>query len=139
MNSGLSELKQAQPDLLLDLHLHTHVAALYDRIRKKALVQYFTPYLTVDLGTMAAAFNATPAALEEELIALITSGQIAARIDAYNGVLVADKKDTLQATIEMSVEFGEAQQRLVQHAILRMNMKRQGLVLKDEEESARVQ
>ena len=43
--SCLKTLEKLKPDLLLDLHLHDHVAALYTDIRSKALVQYFSPFV----------------------------------------------------------------------------------------------
>jgi hypothetical protein len=43
--SCLKTLERLKPDLLLDLHLHDHVATLYTDIRSKALVQYFSPFV----------------------------------------------------------------------------------------------
>lgn len=48
--SCLATLDLLRNDLQLDLHLHDHVATLYDKIRSKALVQYFSPYVAVDLN-----------------------------------------------------------------------------------------
>ena len=75
-----------RPDLELDMHLHSHVKALYDEIRSRALVQYFSPFVTVDLNRMAAAFNSPVGQLESELAALIMGGKISARIDSHNKV-----------------------------------------------------
>ena len=68
------------------MHLHNHVQTLYDNIRKKALVQYFSPFLTVDMNKMARSFSTTVSALEKELAKLITTGHIQARIDSHNKV-----------------------------------------------------
>lgn len=51
--SCLSQLEKLKPDLMLDLHLHDHVATLYADIRSKALVQYFSAFVTVDMARMA--------------------------------------------------------------------------------------
>ncbi len=75
-----------RPDLELDMHLHSHVKALYDEIRSRALVQYFSPFVTVDLNRMAAAFNSPVGQLESELAGLIMGGKISARIDSHNKV-----------------------------------------------------
>lgn len=44
-------------DVLLDIHLYDHVDSLYEQIHSKALIQYFSPYVRVDLVQMAVAFN----------------------------------------------------------------------------------
>ena len=40
-------------DLLLDIHLREHVSTLYEDIRSKALIQYFSPFVSVDMRRMA--------------------------------------------------------------------------------------
>jgi COP9 signalosome complex subunit 1 len=70
----------------LDVHLHEHVEGLYQKIRNKALVQYFSPFLSVDMATMATAFNTDVQGLEKELSRLIMEGSIQARIDSHNKV-----------------------------------------------------
>jgi COP9 signalosome complex subunit 1 len=56
--------------------LHSHVEALYDQIRQKALIQYTLPFVSVDLNMMANAFKTTVAGLQKELETLITDNQI---------------------------------------------------------------
>ena len=46
----------------------------------------FSPYMSADMKKMAAAFNTTVPALEDELMQLILDGQIQARIDSHNKV-----------------------------------------------------
>ena len=55
--SLLQYLDGLKPSLLLDIHLHDHVDSLFGQIRSKALVQYFSPYSSVDMKLMAEAFN----------------------------------------------------------------------------------
>ena len=45
--------------------------------------QYFSPFSSVDLHRMAAAFNTSVSSLEDELTQLILDGQISARIDSH--------------------------------------------------------
>jgi len=71
----------AQPELLLDIHLHSHVERLYSMIHKKALLQYCSPFLTVQLDTMAKAFNCPIATIEANVIELIRERQLSARIN----------------------------------------------------------
>jgi COP9 signalosome complex subunit 1 len=74
--SCLGYLQKLKTNLLLDIHLHDHVEALYEQIRHKALIQYTTPFISVDLNRMAGAFKTTVAGLEKELAALIMENQI---------------------------------------------------------------
>lgn len=52
---------------------------LYEQIRHKALIQYTTPFISVDLNRMAASFKTNVAGLEKELAALIMENQIQVR------------------------------------------------------------
>ena len=47
------------------------------------ILQYFSPYMSVDLHRMATAFNTSVLLLESELTQLILDGQISARIDSH--------------------------------------------------------
>lgn len=93
------------------MYLAPHVRTLYTQIRNRALIQvgvgragrggcalewqaagalsapqYFSPYVSADMHKMAAAFNTTVAALEDELTQLILEGLINARIDSHSKV-----------------------------------------------------
>ena len=72
----LSILDEIKDNLLLDLYLAPHVNTLYSHIRNKALIQYFSPYLSADMNKMSSAFNTSVSALEDELMQLILDGQI---------------------------------------------------------------
>jgi len=71
---------------MLDMYISPHVNTLYSQIRNKALVQYFSPYMSADMRKMSESFNTTVPALEDELMQLILDGQIKARIDSHNKV-----------------------------------------------------
>ena len=51
-----------------------------------SFLQYFSPYVSADMGKMAQSFNTTVPALEDELTRLILEDQIQARIDSHNKV-----------------------------------------------------
>ncbi|XP_064171116.1 COP9 signalosome complex subunit 1-like isoform X1 [Anguilla rostrata] len=82
--SCLKMLDDMKDNLLLDMYLAPHVRTLYTQIRNRALIQYFSPYVSADMNKMAAAFNTTVAALEDELTQLILEGLINARIDSHS-------------------------------------------------------
>jgi COP9 signalosome complex subunit 1 len=80
--SCLRTLEEMRSSLMLDMYLSQHLHTLLTMIRNKALIQYFSPFSSVDLHRMAAAFNTTVPSLEDELTQLILDGQISARIDS---------------------------------------------------------
>jgi len=128
--SCLKALEKLKPDLLLDLHLHDHVATLYTDIRSKALVQYFSPFVTVDMTRMAEAFNTPVMELEKELATLIMAGQIPARIDSHNKVLHARHADQRTATFQKALAMGDDYVRDSMALLLRINLMRHDFVVK---------
>lgn len=60
-------LDEIRDNLRLDVYIATHVGVLYTQIRNRALIQYFSPYLSADMVRMADAFNRTVPELENEV------------------------------------------------------------------------
>ncbi|RUS15827.1 hypothetical protein BC937DRAFT_91948 [Endogone sp. FLAS-F59071] len=125
---------RTQNDLLLDLHLHAHVETLYENIRKKALVQYFSPFLSVDLNRMAASFSTDVRRLESELAQLITDNQIQARIDSHNKILCAKQQDQRSHVFEKSLAVGADYDKATRALLLRFNMIKAELVVRPPKE-----
>ncbi len=86
----LTILESYRADYLLDIYLYRHVAALFSKIRNKCIVQYFLPFSCVTLASMNATFAKPGEALEAELIRLIKSGVLKARIDTIDKVRTAN-------------------------------------------------
>jgi len=128
--SCLSHLEKLKPDLVLDIHLHDHVELLYQKIRNKALIQYFSPFISVDLNAMATAFNTSVSGLEKELARLIMEGSISARIDSHNKRLYARHTDQRSSTFQNALRVGEEYQRNANALLLRVNMMRNDFVVK---------
>lgn len=117
--SCLKLLEEIKDNLLLDIYIAPHVNNLYTQIRNRALIQYFSPYLSADMHKMATAFNRTVNALEDELMQLILDGQIQARIDSHNKILFAKDVDQRSTTFEKSLSMGNDYQRRTRMIILR--------------------
>lgn len=117
--SCLKLLDEIKDNLLLDMYIAPHVNTLYTQIRNRALIQYFSPYLSADMRKMATAFNRTVLALEDELMQLILDGQIPARIDSHNKILYAKDVDQRSTTFEKSLQMGKEYQRRTRMLILR--------------------
>lgn len=117
--SCLKLLDEIKDNLLLDMYIAPHVNTLYTQIRNRALIQYFSPYLSADMRKMATAFNRTVLALEDELMQLILDGQIQARIDSHNKILYAKDVDQRSTTFEKSLQMGKEYQRRTRMLVLR--------------------
>ena len=65
-----------------------HVDTLTNLIRSKALVLYFQPFSSIRLERMSQAFGWSVDDLERQVVSLIQSGEIKARVDRQNKVLV---------------------------------------------------
>jgi len=123
-NTCLDQLAKLKPYLELDLFFAPHVTQLYEKIRSKALIQYFSPYSSVNLNTMADAFKTTVPLLEKELSRLIMEGLISARIDSHSKVLYARQADQRTVAFDRALALGDEYHRTSRAAMLRVNMLR---------------
>lgn len=117
--SCLKLLDEIRDNLLLDIYLAPHVNVLYTKIRNRALIQYFSPYLSADMVKMATAFNRSVPELENEVMQLILDGQIQARIDSHNKILYAKDSDQRSCTFEKAISVAEKYRRRSKMLILR--------------------
>ncbi|KAK1273681.1 COP9 signalosome complex subunit 1 [Acorus gramineus] len=108
--------------LLLDIHLHDHVEALYTLIRHKAIIQYTHPFISVDFHTMADAFKTSVSGLEKELEGLITDNQIQAQITSHNKILYARHADQRNTTFQRVLQMGVELDKDVKAMLLRGNL-----------------
>lgn len=126
----LGHLATLRPLVELDFHLWNHVRPLYELIRSRALVQYFSPYSSARLDQMADAFKTDVAGLTQELSKLIMDGHIAARIDSHNGILYARSTDLRSNVYEKMMVTGTEYQRNVNALMLRMNLLRHDFMVR---------
>lgn len=89
--SCLAILNNYKPDYLLDIYLKHHVDPIYAEVRTKAIRQYFIPFSHVTLAALASAFDTDEASITAELISMIKKGQLDARIDLVDRILLARK------------------------------------------------
>jgi len=128
--SCLEYLETLKNDLQLDIHLHDHVQSLYEKVRTKALVQYFSPYTSVDMNKMAQAFQVTMPDLEKELSKLIVDGTISARIDSHNKRLYSRKVDDRRETFDKAIVLGEEFQTNSRALLIRVSLIRNNMMVK---------
>lgn len=103
----LSILDDLKDNFLLDIYLAPHVHYLYSSIRNRALIQYFSPYISAEMNKMAKAFNTDVKSLENEIFNLILDGQIHARIDSHNKIIYAKDYDPRTVTFEKALKIGK--------------------------------
>lgn len=120
--SCLTLLDEIRDNLLVDMYIAPHVTTLYTKIRNRALIQYFSPYMSADMHKMAMAFNSSVGDLENEVMQLILDGQIQARIDSHNKILFAKEADQRNSTFERALIMGKQYQRHTRMLVLRAAM-----------------
>ncbi|RMZ76167.1 hypothetical protein DV738_g5107, partial [Chaetothyriales sp. CBS 135597] len=135
----LQILESYRADYLLDIYLQPHVNEIYRRVRTKAIVQYFVAFSKVTLAGMESTDSADAAggndqaaaassqAFRDELISLIQSGELDARIDLESNTLIAKTTDQ---RAEMQKTALETVDRFIQDAhlkLIRLNVLNAGL------------
>jgi len=129
-STSLATLDRLRPELEIDFHLHEHVPRLYEKIRAKAIIQYFSPFSSVDMKLMSENFNTTPELLEKELASMIVADSIQARIDSQNKVLIAKQVDQRSATFNESIHTGSKFQQTIKDMLLKMDLIEKEFVVK---------
>mmetsp|Transcript_33051 Transcript_33051/g.72482 ORF Transcript_33051/g.72482 Transcript_33051/m.72482 type:complete len:569 (+) Transcript_33051:165-1871(+) len=90
----LSLLSGLLPDLSLDIHLRPHAETLFNMIRDRCVVQYFTPYSKVSLQIMGDCFGTPLDSMERIVANLLKTGKIrCARINSLEKTLVAESPE----------------------------------------------
>jgi len=125
----LDILNKIKPILSLDIHLKTHVVEIYKIINEHAFVQYFSPFQTVDMNKMAKSFNMSVTELQENLVKLIASNDIKARIDSHNKILYAKRADQRNNLFRKTLKLGEENKQIIEDLLLRMKMEEKKMIV----------
>lgn len=139
----LEILESYRNDYLLDLYLQPHVGRIYRRIREKSIVQYFEPFGSVKLDNMEKVFgeaavksttngNSNGAtgvsiALIDELVALIETEKLDARLDIEKNLLVARQSNLRSETYKEAEEMLDKFSKDAYLKLMRINMLNAGL------------
>jgi len=123
-----------KPTLLLDLYLESNFSLLDTYIHERAFQQYFRPFASVKIPSMAKAFNIPPVDVEQILVDLIKKEKIQARIDSHNKILFSRLKDERSATYTKSFEIGSRYVRDVKSLLMRMSLIKSELIVKQTSE-----
>jgi len=114
-------------ELMLDLHLARHVSVLYQQIRERCFLQYFSPYLSVDLARMSEAFGAPVGEMEKEVAQLIRSNRLPARVDSQKKTLHRRQVDPREEGYKKVFGMGKDFLREVRAMLLRTSLVEHGV------------
>lgn len=106
------------------------IDTVIEKIRKKALVQYVTPYKIIDLREIAKAFNISLEKIEEEIAELIVSKQIQAKIDSHSKLLYSRKENEMINSYNEAIELGDMFIKQTEQALLRVQLLKKKKILK---------
>ncbi|KAI8947350.1 26S proteasome subunit RPN7-domain-containing protein [Xylaria longipes] len=118
----LEILERYRPDYLLDLYLQKHVANIFSLIRKKCIIQYLVPFSCVTLVNMNAVFGQPGESLEAELVSMIKSGALKARVNTIDKLLVMVSSEPRVAMQTKALETVKNYEREALERIRRMSL-----------------
>lgn len=118
----LSQLQQLKPLLLVDIHMNKSAETLCTTISDLILIQYFTPYNSIDLRRMAEAFSTDIATLENSLAQLISKGKLPARIDSQAKTMHRRQEDDRTITLAKVKKLAKMHTAEIQRGVLRLSL-----------------
>ena len=126
----LAILEGWKADYLLDIYLQSCFMEILERVRRKAIQQYFIPFSCVTLIALAEAFNTDETTIEIELTQMIKRGDLDARVDLVDRVLLARKADDRAEMHACALKTAKEYERTAHMRILRMAIVNAGLEVK---------
>ncbi|KAI1106901.1 26S proteasome subunit RPN7-domain-containing protein [Jackrogersella minutella] len=121
-SSCLSILESYQNDYLLDIYLQKHVSAIFSQIRSKCIVHYFLPFSCVTLASMNETFAKPGESIVPELVTMIKSGALNARINSMDQLLVAVSTNPRAAMQKKGLDSATTYEKDAIERIRRMNI-----------------
>lgn len=126
----LSILEAWKTDYLLDIHLAPCFSSILERVRRKAIQQYFVPYSRVSLAALAKAFNTNKTTMCNEVTQMIKRGELDARVDLVTSSLLAQKSERKAKVHARALKLAKEYERTAHLRILRMGIVNAGLEVK---------
>ena len=124
----LEILEDYRVDWTLDIHLQGHLPSLYQRIRSKAIHQYFLPFSRTSFSSLSIAFRTPEPDLVSELERMIKAGELPfARLDLVDRCLIADTVDEKEALYRDAKSMAKEYERTLYLKMLRMELINKGI------------
>jgi len=124
-----SVLMELRKDFLLDVFLSPHFDDLLKIIRQNALISYCSSFLSIRIPKMALVFGSEVSGLEEELINLIKSGKLNAKIDKVNNNLSLEAVGESSALYEEVLKKGKDCNANTSARLLHSQLTKEGLAV----------
>ncbi|KAJ8124725.1 hypothetical protein O1611_g8916 [Lasiodiplodia mahajangana] len=121
-SSCLEILERSRADYLLDIYLQKHIPKIFSLIRKKCIIQYLVPFSCVTLSSMNTVFAKPNESLETELISMIKSGELKARINTIDKLLVMASSEPRAAMQAKALETVKNYEKEALERIRRMSL-----------------
>ena len=106
----------------MDIYLSGHIDTLIGEIQKRAIIQSFSPFRTVELDRMARAFSMSVPDLESELISLCNAKKISGKIDSTRKIFHAVPRHTDADAFEKYLHNASNYENSVRSLLLRMSL-----------------
>lgn len=132
----MANLNLLKVDLELDYYLHSRVDSILSAIRGKALVQYFSPYSSMDLNKMASAFNVSVEEMERELSTCIGDNHIAAKIDSHSKIVYASTTNKRRELLKQVMTLGDDFLRDNKALLMRVSLQAENVIVSRQERMA---
>jgi COP9 signalosome complex subunit 1 len=123
-------LSSIQSHLRLDLFFGHKLEHMITNIRRKALVQYVTPYKVIDLREIAKEFNLDLELIESEIADLIVNSKIQAKIDSHSKLLYSRKDNETLNSYKEAVLLGRKFIQDTEQTLLRVQLLQKNKILK---------
>lgn len=117
----------------MDLYLYPRVEHMLTAIRGKALVQYFSPYSTMDMRKMADAFEVGVDEMERELSSCIADSHIKAKIDSHSKRVYANKFNRRKLLFDSVLKMGSEFSVDLKAVLLRQSLAKNGAIVSSQE------
>ena len=89
-----------------DLYFGHRLQKVMKEIRKKALIQYVTPYKVINMREISKAFGLSLEQIESEIAELIVAKEIQSKIDSHSKLLYSRKDNETLNSYKDAVELG---------------------------------
>jgi len=118
-SDALKYLELQRNILKLDYFMSPHVEHLYAEIRTKCLVHYLKPYQNAIISKMSNFFDCDEEIMIDEVLDLIMTQRIEAKIDYAAGLIIQEPRDMKEFALEKTIEAQDEFINASRHIILR--------------------
>ncbi|OWZ44948.1 COP9 signalosome complex subunit 1 [Cryptococcus neoformans c45] len=131
----MSLLQYSEPILLLNPFLSSCTRSIISCIQTRSIIQYVQPFSTIRIQTMTQAFGMEEGKMLDVVEKLIGDGDVGAKIDLIDNVLVMDTPDPRAEMFEKALKAGQKSAELAQASLLRMKLTEAGVTVNPHVES----